>query len=508
LGGVSFGADGVDGGSGTVALITVGAGADPLTDDTKVHDTDLELYRSWRWEPSVEGSFSYQSVTVRPGTEVVAGDGDVMVSAGTFTMDAASWDTTVSSSNGTTASGSVSLEVTTLGLTDSTLVADSSSHDWSIAVSSSSHISGGSISGRNVTFTGTGDLAFENSMQLTAEKTELAGNSLSQDATTVFSTDGGGYASNLGFEFGAGGASNSAAGGGGGHGGDGGAGGGAIAGSGGLSNDIELFPVAPGSGGGSGRNALGGSGGGVIHFAIGGDCLLDGTLSANGAAGVDHINGGAGGGGAGGTIRLACDTLAGAGVLRADGGGGGEDSLNNGSLNNQGNGSGGGGGRIAVHFDDSTFSNQAGISVAGGLGGGSFGADGTDGAVGTIFFESLPSTSWVVSGTAQGGQITFEILGISLQVTTTAGQSAEQVAAAIAAAILAEPGLAGIEATVTGPTIIVPAPMTVPFSSDPGVQIELVSAVPALSPPAATLLGLGLLVAGFSALSRRGRRRG
>ena len=233
LGGVSPGPDGVDGGSGTVALITVGAGANPLTDDTKDHDTDLELYRSWRWEPSVEfesveQSFSYQSVTVQPGTEVVAGDGDVMVSAVTFSMNGASWDTMVSSSNGTanSGSGSVSLEVTTLNLNDSTLVADSSSHDWSIAVSSSSDISGGSIDGQNVTFTGTGNLAFENSMQLTAEKIELTGNSVSQDATTVFSTDSRGYASDLGFEDGAGVASATQAGGGGGHGGDGGAGGG------------------------------------------------------------------------------------------------------------------------------------------------------------------------------------------------------------------------------------------------------------------------------------------
>ena len=154
-----------DGGSGTVAFITVGSGANPLVDDTKDHDTDLELYRSWRWEPSVEGVFDYQSVTVRPGTEVVAGDGDVTVTAETFTMDTASWDTTVSSSNGTPSSGSASLAVTTLSLTDSSWVADGSSHDWSVAVSASSNISGGSIDGREVKFTGTGALAFSNSMQ-------------------------------------------------------------------------------------------------------------------------------------------------------------------------------------------------------------------------------------------------------------------------------------------------------------------------------------------------------
>ena len=44
---------------------------------------------------------------------------------------------------------------------------------------------------------------------------------------------------------------------------------------------------------------------------------LDGSRSADGSAGVDHANGGTGGGGAGGTIRISRDSLAGAGVLRA-----------------------------------------------------------------------------------------------------------------------------------------------------------------------------------------------
>ena len=63
-------------------------------------DLELDLYRSWRWEPTVEGSFDYEVVSVHPGTIVVAGGGDAVVTADTFDIDGATWDTTIQSSNG------------------------------------------------------------------------------------------------------------------------------------------------------------------------------------------------------------------------------------------------------------------------------------------------------------------------------------------------------------------------------------------------------------------------
>ena len=88
---------------------------------------------------------------------------------------------------------------------------------------------------------------------------------------------------------------------------------------------------------GSGGSAAptSGNGGGAIRLSVGGNAVIDGTLTARGAAGV--YQGGAGG--AGGGISLTCDTLQGSGLIRVDGGAANETA------------GCGGGGRIAVHYD-------------------------------------------------------------------------------------------------------------------------------------------------------------
>lgn len=90
-------------------------------------------------------------------------------------------------------------------------------------------------------------------------------------------------------------------------------------------------PLDPGSGGGGSQGA-GGNGGGAIHIQAFGSVTVDGLISANGGN-----NGGLnGGGGSGGSIYVSCITINGCGILSANGG---PAVLN------------GGGGRIAVIYN-------------------------------------------------------------------------------------------------------------------------------------------------------------
>ncbi len=101
--------------------------------------------------------------------------------------------------------------------------------------------------------------------------------------------------------------------------------------------DLER-PLQPGSSGaGMGNIGEGGDGGGVIHLVVAGSARIDGTLTAGGQAVKGHVHHRANaGGGAGGSILIACEALEGSGVIKADGGDGGD------------RGGGGGGGRIAL----------------------------------------------------------------------------------------------------------------------------------------------------------------
>ena len=79
---------------------------------------------------------------------------------------------------------------------------------------------------------------------------------------------------------------------------------------------------------------------------------LNGTLSANGGAGVRNF-----GGASGGSILIEAGHLKGAGRVEAKGGMGGPDGA-----------ASGGGGRIAVYYRTNQFTGHSGCSVAGGAG--------------------------------------------------------------------------------------------------------------------------------------------
>jgi len=132
-------------------------------------------------------------------------------------------------------------------------------------------------------------------------------------------------------------------GGGGGHGGPGGHG---SVGAGRAAYDSLSNPVNHGGGGGAnnylGFNYVGGNGGGTVILSVSGAMTLNGLISANGnsAIAIGGIYAGEGGG-AGGSVNIAANTLSGSGAVRANGGNG----FNGGSSFY---GGGGGGGRIAL----------------------------------------------------------------------------------------------------------------------------------------------------------------
>ncbi len=138
--------------------------------------------------------------------------------------------------------------------------------------------------------------------------------------------------------------------------------------------DIDM-----GSGGGSSDNTAGGAGGGAMDVRA---HLIDvtGTISARGGDGTLPGGSRGGGGGAGGGILLAGYAVALSGTLSADGGTG---SIGTSSANDSGGG--GSGGRIKV-VHESTVSNTATLSAAGGAGGPNGGAaPGQTGGTGVVY---------------------------------------------------------------------------------------------------------------------------
>ena len=98
------------------------------------------------------------------------------------------------------------------------------------------------------------------------------------------------------------------------------------------------LPDMPGSGGGSTfsvLNSTGGSGGGLVQIHASGNVTVNGTITADGANGVNHCPGA----GSGGGVYIQCATLDGAGTISAKGGT---------------SWVGGGGGRIALDITDTT----------------------------------------------------------------------------------------------------------------------------------------------------------
>ncbi len=122
-------------------------------------------------------------------------------------------------------------------------------------------------------------------------------------------------------------------------------------------------PTWPGSGG-AGSSGGGGLGGGVLRI-VAGRMILDGDLLADSSDRSD------GNGGAGGSIWVTADSIAGEGRFSADGG----------STSSSDN-AGGGGGRIAIHCDDLDL-DFSHLSAAGG----SSSSSSYQGGAGTIYLR-------------------------------------------------------------------------------------------------------------------------
>jgi cysteine-rich repeat protein len=110
-----------------------------------------------------------------------------------------------------------------------------------------------------------------------------------------------------------------------------------------------------------------------------------------------------------------------------------------------------------------------------------------------------------IYGTAQGGSVSVTIEGVLVSITTSAGQTGAQVAAALAAAIEADPTLAaeGIVAEVQGEKIAVTGSVSGFTLADPGLSQQPPIPVPSLSPAGSLFAIAGLTF--FAALSLRRR---
>jgi len=134
----------------------------------------------------------------------------------------------------------------------------------------------------------------------------------------------------------------------------------------GATYDDEASPQRLGAGG-AGGGGSGGAGGGRATIRAA-NCTVDGTIRANGAAGIASWEGSVGGGGAGGSICLeVLGVLSGSGLIQADGGS---------SACRAGCGGAGGGGRIAIRCGTMTLPTSN-ITADGGQGG-------VAGAAGTV----------------------------------------------------------------------------------------------------------------------------
>ena len=239
-GGTGPGIQGAAGGRGTIAFITLSALSDPLTTVTTAEDVDIEIYQGWRWEPSQDAPFNYNSVVVHPGSIVVGGDGAVTLQANTFTMENASWDSTVPSSNGGTSEGNVSIEAGQLTLSTSTLSVSADSNRWTFDVSSALTLDETTLDGLEWMVVGTANVSIQGNTYVSAQTIALEGSSLALGELATLSGDARGHPSATGVGAGANGVTG--AGGGAGHGREGGSGGsGAL---GGARYGVILLPLS------------------------------------------------------------------------------------------------------------------------------------------------------------------------------------------------------------------------------------------------------------------------
>jgi hypothetical protein len=162
-----------------------------------------------------------------------------------------------------------------------------------------------------------------------------------------------------------------------GHGGNGGEGANSTA-SGGPAYGSVSQPTTIGSGGAADNDGPGKEGGGAVKIDCAGDITVDGTISVNGldVTGSSHDSGA----GAGGSVWLDAATIAGTGTINAYGGRG---QSSNG-------GGGGGGGRIALYYDNYTYTGS--LLYNGGYGGNQGGYNGEDGGSGTLYLKDNGDT--------------------------------------------------------------------------------------------------------------------
>ena len=110
-------------------------------------------------------------------------------------------------------------------------------------------------------------------------------------------------------------------------------------------------------------------------------------------------------------------------------------------------------------------------------------------------FRSLgPVKVWEFSGVAQGGTISFTVNGVPVEVVTTPGQTAEEVAAAVVSAMLLEP--TGASAFASGNLVLTDGVVSAVTITDPGIEHAVLPSVPALPVTGLLLLGLLLVWAG------------
>lgn len=121
---------------------------------------------------------------------------------------------------------------------------------------------------------------------------------------------------------------------------------------------------------------------------------------------------------------------------------------------------------------------------------------GGDGCSDTCELEGVTDLA-VFSGVAQGGSIDITVSGVALSVLTSAGDSSTDVAAAVAAAINADPTLQGLGVAAVASLdvlYVLGGSIDAAASNDPGIQVQVSAAVPALGPPGALALVVALLL--------------
>ena len=105
-------------------------------------------------------------------------------------------------------------------------------------------------------------------------------------------------------------------------------------------------------------------------------------------------------------------------------------------------------------------------------------------------------------GSALGGSVQIVVDGVPLLVATSAGQSAEQVVALLAAAIAAEPALAGVGALALGNRLVTTGSIGSYSIDDPGLVDFQTLRLPVLGPLGGVALVVALLGVGSGRFAR------